>query len=68
MTRLEYMKELELLLSDIPADEREDAINYYNDYFDASEQSEEDIESLKTNARAKEAEVMDLITSKIMGR
>lgn len=49
MTRLEYMKELELLLSDIPADEREDAINYYNDYFDASEQSEEDtIASLGT--------------------
>ena len=34
MNRVEYMKELEALLADIPADEREDAINYYNDYFD----------------------------------
>ncbi|MBP9001282.1 MAG: hypothetical protein KBG05_04420 [Lachnospiraceae bacterium] len=27
MNRVEYMKELEALLADIPADEREDAIN-----------------------------------------
>lgn len=35
MNRIEYMKKLEDLLQDIPAEEREDAINYYNDYFDA---------------------------------
>lgn len=50
MTRVEYMKELELLLSDIPAEEREDAINYYNDYFDAvgEENEESTIEALGT--------------------
>lgn len=42
MTRVEYMKELELLLSDIPAEEREDAINYYNDYFDAGGEENEE--------------------------
>ena len=35
---------------------------------DAKQKDLKDIESLKTNARANEAEVMDLITSKIMGR
>lgn len=50
MSRLEYMIELEALLSDIPADEREDAINYYNDYFDAGgeENEEATIASLGT--------------------
>lgn len=48
MNRVEYMKELEALLADIPADEREDAINYYNDYFDegGAENEEETIEAL----------------------
>jgi len=42
MNRVEYMKELEALLSDIPAEEREDAINYYNDYFDAGGEDNEE--------------------------
>lgn len=42
MNRVEYMKELEALLSDIPAEEREDAINYYNDYFDAGGEENEE--------------------------
>ena len=48
MSRATYMKELEELLSDIPAEEREDAINYYNDYFDAGgeENEEATIEAL----------------------
>ncbi|MDD6010233.1 MAG: DUF1700 domain-containing protein [Lachnospiraceae bacterium] len=48
MNRVEYMKELEALLADIPADEREDAINYYNDYFDegGEENEEATIEAL----------------------
>jgi len=50
MNRVEYMRELEALLSDIPAEEREDAINYYNDYFDAGgvENEESTIASLGT--------------------
>ena len=34
MNRQEFMKQLEYLLRGIPASEREDAIAYYNDYFD----------------------------------
>lgn len=41
MNRLEYMQELERLLADIPEEERIDAINYYNDYFDAGGEENE---------------------------
>ena len=34
MNRLEFMRQLELLLWDIPESDRLDAIAYYNDYFD----------------------------------
>ena len=34
MNRLEFMSELEKLLSDISENEREEALNYYNDYLD----------------------------------
>lgn len=34
MNRQEFMKQLEYLLRDIPVSEREDALAYYNDYFD----------------------------------
>ncbi len=44
MTKLEFMKELESLLSDIPLEEREEALQYYNGYFDdAGEENEEEI-------------------------
>lgn len=44
MTKLEFMKELEQLLPDIPSEEREEALSYYNGYFeDAGEEREEDI-------------------------
>jgi len=44
MTKLEFMKELESLLSDIPLEEREEALNYYSGYIeDAGEEHEEDI-------------------------
>jgi uncharacterized membrane protein len=44
MTKLEFMKELESLLSDIPLEEREEALQYYNGYFeDAGEDHEEEI-------------------------
>lgn len=34
MNRAEYMKELAYLLQDMPDDEREEALQYYEDYFD----------------------------------
>lgn len=34
MNRYEFMRELEILLSDLSPQERADALNYYNDYFD----------------------------------
>lgn len=34
MNRQEFMRQLESLLSEIPASEREDALAYYNNYFD----------------------------------
>lgn len=34
MTRADFLKELENLLADIPDEDREEAIKYYNDYFD----------------------------------
>ena len=34
MTKLEFMKQLKSLLSDIPLEEREEALQYYNGYFD----------------------------------
>lgn len=44
MTRLAFMGELESLLSDIPIEERNEALQYYNDYFqDAGEDHEEEI-------------------------
>ena len=47
MNKSEFMNELEALLSDIPAAEREEALQYYIDYFeDAGEENEQDV--LKT--------------------
>lgn len=44
MNRDEFMKELEYLLSDIPEEEKEDALSYYRDYLEeAGEQEEEAI-------------------------
>ena len=44
MTKLEFMKELESLLPDIPLEEKEEALRYYNGYFDdAGEDQEEEI-------------------------
>lgn len=44
MTREEFMKELEYLLQDIQDDEKEDAIQYYRDYFDeAGPENEESV-------------------------
>lgn len=44
MTKPDFMRELESLLMDIPIEEREEALQYYNDYFeDAGEDREEEI-------------------------
>lgn len=44
MTRDEYMKELEYLLQDIQEEDKEDALQYYRDYFEeAGPEKEEDI-------------------------
>lgn len=44
MNRLEFMKELETLLSDISQSEREEAIQYYNDYLnDAGVENEQGV-------------------------
>ncbi|MGB4659092.1 MAG: DUF1700 domain-containing protein [Mobilitalea sp.] len=44
MTKQEFMNELESLLLDIPLEEREEAIQYYNGYFeDAGEDREDEI-------------------------
>ena len=41
MNRVEFLTELERLLSDMPADERQAAVQYYADYLaDAGEENE----------------------------
>ena len=44
MNRLEFMQRLEALLSDISQSEREEAIQYYNDYLnDAGVENEQEV-------------------------
>lgn len=44
MTRAEYMRQLENLLKGVPDAEKEEALQYYNDYFDdASDKEDDDI-------------------------
>ena len=44
MSRWEFMRQLESLLSDIPPGEREEALQYYNDYFnDAGRENEQEV-------------------------
>ena len=44
MTRVEFMNELRALLWDLSVEEREEALQYYNDYFDdAGAENEADI-------------------------
>ncbi len=53
MNRIEFMTELAALLQDVPAEERRDAMKYYNDYFDdAGEENEQRvIEELESPAK-----------------
>ena len=50
MNRIDFMRRLEFLLSDLPENERREAVQYYNDYFnDAGVENEEEVlESLGT--------------------
>ena len=50
MSRTEYMRELEALLHGISKEEREEALQYYNDYFDdaGSENEQNVIEELES--------------------
>ena len=41
MNRKEFMRQLELLLSDISEDERREALDYYESYFDEAGEAEE---------------------------
>lgn len=44
MNRFEYMRRLEALLSDISPNEKEEALTYYNDYFnDAGQENEQQV-------------------------
>ena len=42
MKKYEYLSELEKRLSALPADARRDALNYYEEYFDAAGTDNED--------------------------
>ena len=56
MSRTEYMRELDALLHGISKEEREEAMQYYNDYFDdaGSENEEKVIEELGSPAKLAE--------------
>lgn len=56
MNRIEFMTELASLLQDIPAEERRDAMQYYNDYFDDAGEGQEQqvIEELESPKKVAE--------------
>lgn len=43
MNRIEFMTELAALLQDVPVEERKEAMQYYNDYFDDAGEEEMDV-------------------------
>ena len=59
MNRTEYMRELDALLHGISKEEREEAMQYYNDYFDdaGSENEEKVIEELGSPAKLAETAI-----------
>lgn len=65
MNRAEFMRQLETLLQSIPVMEREEALQYYNDYFDdaGSENEQKVIEALGNPARVAENIRRDLLES-----
>lgn len=65
MNRIEFMKQLESLLQNVSPMEREEALQYYNDYFDDAgpENEKEVIEALGNPARVAENIKRDLTGS-----
>ena len=65
MNRVDFMRQLERLLQSIPSAEREEALQYYNDYFDdaGKENEQEVIEALGNPARVAENIKRDLLGS-----
>ena len=65
MNRADFMKQLESLLTGIAPTEREEAIQYYSDYFDdaGAENEQEVIEALGNPARVAENIKRDLLDS-----
>lgn len=63
MNRVDFMNQLERLLQNIAASEREEAIQYYNDYFDDAGKENEQavIEALGSPARVAENIKKDLL-------
>lgn len=43
MNQIEFMTELAALLQDVPVEERKEAMQYYNDYFDDAGEEEKDV-------------------------
>ncbi len=64
MNRIEFMKELEYLLQDIPEEEKEDAISYYRDYL---EEAGEDHEEQAIREFGSPERVASIIRSELMG-
>lgn len=65
MNRLEFMTELAALLQDVPEEERKDAMQYYNDYFDdAGEEKEQEV-LIELESPKK---VADRIKADVLGR
>ena len=64
MNRKEYMQLVEIALKDIPQSEKEEAIQYYNDYFDdAGEENEQQvISSLGSPAKLAESIIKEFST------
>lgn len=65
MNRIKFMTELAALLQDVPAEERRDAMKFYNDYFDdAGEENEQRvIEELESPAKVAATIKADLKSS-----
>ena len=74
MNRIEFIRQLEILLSGISQSEKEEAIQYYNDYFDdAGSENEMDVikalgspakvaETIKAGVSGKNQEDFDLLS------
>lgn len=65
MNRIEFMRQLEVLLAEISQKEREEAIQYYNDYFDDAGIENEAMVVLELGTPEK---VADMIQSDLLGK